>query len=393
MKKEKFYLHVGFSSTNDHLSYHFLHNHQVILQASPPPKTQAVSAQTSLELLSSTSPKMSESSRTTEKLSNQPAQDLNRDKPNETEGDGNVSQDPSVQQKAANREKTEDHLEESEDGTIEGMESLMNKAFKGQTHLGDPTKIEKVHPDDEGEGEDDDDNDVETGSSSRSMMMTGLLNMALNSEMLGGLEPVDEVDEEKSESGLTSARDSDKMASSGDDDINSKIPGHGPRDEGLKDDIDDENYLQKMVERAEKEGTTRQEEEKITDHKYDPKDNGRSDTSGEKPNTGLPIDLQYLKEDVHSLKNDFKAMKKDVNEIKIDVGDIKKDVKNMNKNLKTDLRVIKESFGGLRDGTVASSIVETASEIDALIEGRAVGRDITVRESIEQILDEFSPRA
>ena len=337
---------------------------------------------------------MSESSRTTEKLSDQLAQDLNIDKRNETEGDGNVSQDPSVQQKAANGEKTavtEDHLEESEDGTIESMESLMNKAFKGQTHLGDPTKIEKVHPDDE--GEDDDDNDVETGSSSRSMMMTGLLNMALNSEMLGGLEPVDEVDEEKSESGLTSARNSDKMASTGDDDINSEIPGRGPGNEGLKDDIDDENDLQKMVERTEKEGTTRQEEEKITVHKDDPKVDGRIDTSGEKPNTGLPIDLQYLKEDVHSLKNDFKAMKKDVNEIKIDVGDIKKDVKNMNKNLKTDLRVIKESFGGLRDGTVASSIVETASEIDALIEGRAVGRDITVRESIEQILDEFSPRA
>ena len=389
MKKKKFYLDVGYSSTNDHLSYHFLHNHQVILQASPPPKTQAVSAQTSLEILSSTSPKMSESSRTTEKLSDQLAQDLNRDKRNETEGDGNVSQDPSVQQKAANREKTEDHLEESEDGTIESMESLMNKAFKGQTHLGDPTKIEKVHPDDE--GEDDDDNDVETGSSSRSMMMTGLLNMALNSEMLGGLEPVDEVDEEKSESGLTSARDLDKMASTGDDDINIEIPGRGPGDEGLKDDIYDENDLQKMVKRTEKEGTTRQE--KITDRKDDPKLDGGIDPSGEKPNTGLPIDLQYLKEDVHSLKNDFKAMKKDVNEIKIDVGDIKKDVKNMNKNLKTDLRVIKESFGGLRDGTVASSIVETASEIDALIEGRAVGRDITVRESIEQILDEFSPRA
>ena len=320
---------------------------------------------------------MSESSRTTEK---QLAQDLNRDKQNETEGDGSVSQD---------REKTEDHLEESEDGTIESMESLMNKAFKGQTHLGDPTKIEKVHPDDE--GEDDDDNDVETGSSSRSMMMTGLLNMALNSEMLGGLEPVDEVDEEKSESGLTSARDLDKMASTGDDDINIEIPGRGPGDEGLKDDIYDENDLQKMVKRTEKEGTTRQE--KITDRKDDPKLDGGIDPSGEKPNTGLPIDLQYLKEDVHSLKNDFKAMKKDVNEIKIDVGDIKKDVKNMNKNLKTDLRVIKESFGGLRDGTVASSIVETASEIDALIEGRAVGRDITVRESIEQILDEFSPRA
>ena len=165
---------------------------RVIFQASPPPKTQAVSAQTSLELLSSTSPK-------TEKLSDQPEKDAenneSREKPNEAEGDGDVSQDPSVQQKAASGEKTpttEDHIEESEDGTIESMESLMNKAFKGQTHLGDPTKIEKVHPDDE--GEDDDDDDVETGSSSRSMMMTGLLNMALNSEMIGGLEPVDDQD-------------------------------------------------------------------------------------------------------------------------------------------------------------------------------------------------------
>ena len=267
----------------------------------------------------------------------------------------------------------------------------MNKAFKGQTHLPDPTKVEKVHPDDE--GEDDDDNDVETGSSSRSMMMTGLLNMALNSEMLGGLEPVDEVDEEKSESGLTSARDSDKLASAEDDDNDIEIAGRGPGDRGQKDDIDDENELQKMVEGTEKEGTTTQGE----DRKDDPKVDGGSDTSatdsGEKPNTSLPMDLQYLKEDVHSLKNDFNAMKKDVNEIKIDVGDIKKDVKNMNKNLKTDMRMIKESFGGFRDGTVASSIVETASEIDALIEGRAVGRDITVRKSIEQILDEFSPRA
>ena len=86
--------------------------------------------------------------------------------------------------------------------------------------------------------------------------------------------------------------------------------------------------------------------------------------------------MKNLEEDVHSLKNDFKAMVKDVNEIKIDVGDIKKDVKSMNKNLKTDLRVIKEK---LREGTMASSIVETASDIDALIEGRAVGREITVR--------------
>ena len=45
----------------------------VILQASPPPKTQAVSAQTSLELLSSNSPQKSESSiSATEKPSDQP---------------------------------------------------------------------------------------------------------------------------------------------------------------------------------------------------------------------------------------------------------------------------------------------------------------------------------
>ena len=48
---------------------------KVILQASPPPKTQAVSAQTSLELLSSSSPSKSKSSKTTEKPSDQPAKD------------------------------------------------------------------------------------------------------------------------------------------------------------------------------------------------------------------------------------------------------------------------------------------------------------------------------
>ena len=349
-----------------------------------------MSAQTSLELLSSTSPQKSESSiRATEQVSDQPAKDAenneSRDKPDEAQGDGDVSQDLSVEQMVADGEKealTEDHLQESEDGTVESMESLMNKAFKGQKHLGDPTKIENLHPDDD-EGEDDDDDDVETGSSSRSMMMTGLLNMALSSEMLGGLEPVDEVDEEKSESALTSARDLDKMASARDDNINIKETGHRPGDEGLKDHIDDESDVQKMKESREKEGSTStQEEKKVADHKDEPK---VGEGSGEKPNnTNLPVDLQYLKDDVHSLKNDFKAMKKDVNEIKIDVGDIKKDVKNMNKNLKTDLRVIKESFSGLREGTVASSIVETASEIDALIEGRAVGRDITVRKNIVQ---------
>ena len=47
--------------------------------------------------------------------------------------------------------------------------------------------------------------------------------MALNSELLGGLEPVDEVDEEKSESAITSARDSDKAASIVEEEINVEI--------------------------------------------------------------------------------------------------------------------------------------------------------------------------
>ena len=251
----------------------------------------------------------------------------------------------------------------------------MNKAFKGQTLLGDQTKLEKAPQDDPGEAEDDDDDDdVETGSSSKSMMMTGLLNMALNSELLGGLEPVDELDEEKSESAVTSARDSDKAASSVEEETNAEIiTNTNPDKQEASEGRGGEGQLEKKEKAAEKENTKTREETKIIQNK----DNvGGGEGEDKTEPSQLPRGLKNLEEDVHSLKNDFKAMVKDVNEIKIDVGDIKKDVKSMNKNLKTDLRVIKEK---LREGTMASSIVETASDIDALIEGRAVGREITVR--------------
>ena len=313
-------------------------------------------------------------------LLDQPAKDgQNNESRDKQDGNVDVLQDDLVQQITGNSEKKIMKEEEFEDGTVESMESLMNKAFKGQRHLGDPAKVQKDHPDDD--GEDDDDDDVEIGSSGKSMMMTGLLNMALNAEMLGGLEPVDEVDEEKSESALTSARDSDETKPAREDIIDTKISGHSPEKKDLTQNIgEQERKLQKIKERPEKDA------KKIS---KEAKRDGGINKGVEKLNPGLPVDLQHLKDDVHSLKNDFKAMKKDVNEIKVDVGDIKKDVKSMNKNMKTDLRVIKESFSGLREGTVASSIVETASEIDALIEGRAVGRDITVREDIVQLLNTY----
>ena len=262
--------------------------------------------------------------------------------------------------------------------------------------MGDQTKLEKAPQDDPGEAEDDDDDDVETGSSSKSMMMTGLLNMALNSELLGGLEPVDEVDEEKSESAVTSARDSDKAASSVEEETNIEIVTNtNPDKQEASEGRGGEDQLEKKEKAAEKENAKiHQEETKIIQNKDNVSIGGGEDKT--EPNQ-LPRGLKNLEEDVHSLKNDFKAMVKDVNEIKIDVGDIKKDVKSMNKNLKTDLRVIKEK---LREGTMASSIVETASDIDALIEGRAVGREITVittfllelNQKVKKILQDIGDR-
>ena len=343
-------------------------NVNAILQASPPAKTQAVSAQTSLELLSAESPSKCVPG----------SSGIGSTKPSESVEDSEskdkqkVIEENNVQQttiKAEEGNAKEEPSEEVEDGAIESMESLMNKAFKGQTLLGDQTKLEKAAQDDDGEAEDDDDDDVETGSSSKSMMMTGLLNMALNSELLGGLEPVDEVDEEKSESAVNSARDSDKAASIVEEETNVEIDTNNPDKQEAT-----EDQLKKKEKAAEKEHAKIHQEETTIIQSKDNVSGGGGE--GKTEPSQLPRGLKNLEEDVHSLKNDFKAMVKDVNEIKIDVGDIKKDVKSMNKNLKTDLRVIKDK---LREGTMASSIVETASDIDALIEGRAVGREITVR--------------
>ena len=361
-------------------------NVNAILQASPPAKTQAVSAQTSLELLSAESPskRAPDSSGIGSTKPTESVEDYeSKDKQKVIEGN-NVQQ---TTIKAEEGNTKEDPSEEVEDGAIESMESLMNKAFKGQTLLGDQTKLEKAPQDDPGEAEDDDDDDVETGSSSKSMMMTGLLNMALNSELLGGLEPVDEVDEEKSESAITSARDSDKTASIVEEETNVEIVSNNPDKQEASEGRGGEDQLKKKEKAAEKEYTSIQEETKIIQNKDNVSGGGEDKTEPSQ----LPRGLKNLEEDVHSLKNDFKAMVKDVNEIKIDVGDIKKDVKSMNKNLKTDLRVIKEK---LREGTMASSIVETASDIDALIEGRAVGREITVRMTLflEMITKYFSCR-
>ena len=363
-------------------------NVSAILQASPPAKTQAVSAQTSLELLSAESP----SKRA------QGSSGIGSTKPTESVEDYEskdkqmVIEENNVQQttiKAEEGNTKEEPSEEVEDGAIESMESLMNKAFKGQTLLGDQTKLEKAPQDDHGEAEDDDVDDVLTGSSSKSMMMTGLLNMALNSELLGGLEPVDEVDEEKSESAITSARDSDKAASIVEEETNVEIvTNNNPDKQEASEGRGGEDQLKKKEKAAEKEhAKIHQEETKIIQNK----DNVGGGGEGKTEPSQLPRGLKNLEEDVHSLKNDFKAMVKDVNEIKIDVGDIKKDVKSMNKNLKTDLRVIKDK---LREGTMASSIVETASDIDALIEGRAVGREITVRMTLflQMITKYFSCR-
>ena len=106
-------------------------------------------------------------------LLDQPAKDgQNNESTDKQDGNADGLQDDLVQQITGNSEKTIMKEEEFEDGTVESMESLMNKAFKGQRHLGDPAKVQKDHPDDD--GEDDDDDDVEIGSSGKSMMMTGL---------------------------------------------------------------------------------------------------------------------------------------------------------------------------------------------------------------------------
>ena len=258
--------------------------------------------------------------------------------------------------------------DEEEDDKTETMETLMTKAFQGQQLLGNETKTVESIEDQEQEAENyDDDDDVEVNNDPGNMMKIGLLNMALNS----GLEVVDEVDEEKSDSAMASTRDDDQDV----------VTIHSPEHQDNEDHFDIVAD-KKPVATTQNQDTVEENEVTKTDSEGDDLSQGEeakaNTKSSEKVGRAETGDLKDLKDNVNSLKNDFRSMKKDVSDIKEDVGAIKKDVKVMNKNIKTDLKVIKDSFLGFREGTVASSVVETASEIDALIEGRAMGRDITV---------------
>ena len=298
--------------------------------------------------------------------------------------------------------------ETEEDEVIESMETMILKAFQGQQGDEELQKEPADHPvseeiqrsvkeelqkhedlrkDNEGYEEDDeedevpDDDDVEAQEDRRPSvtMMTGLLNMALGAEMMGGLEPVEEADEDKPDSAMASSRDDDADVVAVEADFKAEdvlesnveeakagdvLESKAEEDDNEVDEIDEITKAKKekhafKEQNSNEQTSQRKERTEVSELNVDadqaePKIVQDSPKDKYKPEAGS-ADLDDLKEDVRSLKNDFQAMQKDVHYIKTDVGEIKKDVKGMNKNIKSDMRVLKDAFSGLREGTMASS--------------------------------------